>query len=209
MTLDGKIATKKKDSQISSLKDWKRVHKLREQVDAIMIGINTLLIDNPKLTVKPGQKKFKIVIDSLAKTPANAKILKHAKNSKILIAVTRKAPPEKVKRLKEAGGKIITCGSGKQVNLGLLLTKLVYMGIKKVLLEGGGTLNWSMISENLVDEIRVAVAPTIVGGVNAVTLVEGKGYNKVQNGFRLQLIKVEKAGEDIVLTFKKKTVKKS
>lgn len=202
MTLDGKIATKTGDSQISSVEDWNRVRKLRAQIDAIMIGINTLLTDNPKLTVKPGKKKLKVVVDSLARTPTDAKILKYKEDSKVIIAVTNKAPYEKVKKLKEAGANIVVAGSGRLVNLNLLLRKLANMGVKKLLLEGGGTLNWSMTKKNLVDEVRVAVAPTIVGGIDAVTLVEGDGYSRIRDGFKLRLTRTEMAGDDIILIYK-------
>lgn len=204
MTLDGKIATKTEDSAISSLEDWERVRKLRAEVDAIMIGVNTLLTDNPKLTVKPSKGKFKVIVDSQAKTPPNAKILKYAEESKVIIATTSKAPLEKIKKLKEAGAEVIVAGSGRQVDLTLLLKKLGEMGVKKLLLEGGGTLNWGMIKKTLVDEVKVAIAPVIVGGTRAVTLVEGEGYRKVRDGFKLCLTGTETVGEDIVLTFKRK-----
>ena len=119
-----------------------------------------------------------------------------------LVAIRRDI--EKVKKLKTVGANIIIAGSGRQVNLNLLLEKLGKMNVKKLLLEGGGTLNWSMIKENLVDEVKIAVAPTIVGGTNAITLVEGEGFRKVKNGFKLHFISTEKAGEDIILTYKKK-----
>ncbi len=204
MTLDGKIATKTSDSEISSQEDWTRVRKLRKEMDAIMIGVNTLLIDNPKLTVKPSKGKIKVIVDSKMKTPPDARILKYAEDSKIIIATTSKAPPERIKRLREAGADIIIAGSGINVDLSLLLRKLGKIGVKKLLLEGGGNLNWGMIKEDLVDEVRVAIAPTIVGGIDAVTLVEGEGYSKVREGFKLSLTGTETAGEDLILTYKRK-----
>ncbi|RJX16247.1 2,5-diamino-6-(ribosylamino)-4(3H)-pyrimidinone 5'-phosphate reductase [Candidatus Bathyarchaeota archaeon] len=206
MTLDGKIATWKGDSEISSTEDWERVHKLRAWVDGLMIGIGTLLKDNPKLTVKYPRKKplTKIVVDSLARTPTNAKIFQYKDGSRIVLAVTSKASKKKIKKLQESGATVIVAGSGRKVNLKQLLQKLWKMGIKILMVEGGGNLNWGMVKAGLVDEVRVAVAPILVGGKNATTLVEGEGYPKIQDGLKLKLVKIETAGENLVLTYKRK-----
>jgi len=206
MTLDGKIATKTRDSEISSPEDWRRVHRLRAKVDGLMVGIGTILTDNPKLRVKHPRKNplTKIVVDSLARTPVNANIFKYRGNDRIVIAVTSKASKKKLKALKKAGAKIVVSGSGRKVNLKLLLKKLWRMKIKTLMVEGGGNLNWGMVKANLVDEVRVAIAPVIVGGKKAITLVEGEGYTRVREGLKLKLVKVEKAGEDLVLTYKRK-----
>ncbi len=205
MTLDGKIATKTRDSEISSPEDWRRVHKLRAKVDGLMIGIGTMLTDNPKLTVKYPRRKplTKIVVDSLGRTPPNANIFRYKGRDKVVVAVTSKASKRKLKILEKAGAKIVVSGSGRKVNLKLLLKKLWKMGIKTLMVEGGGNLNWGMVKAGLVDEVKVAIAPVIVGGKEAITLVEGEGYAKVKDGLKLKLVKVEEAGEDLVLTYKK------
>jgi len=205
MTLDGKIATKTRDSEISSLEDWDRVYRLRSEVDALMIGINTLLTDDPKISLKYPRKKplIKVVVDSLARTPENAKILQNKDGSIIVIAVTENAPKDKVEKLRKAGAEIIFAGSGKKVDLKHLLRSLWNMGVRSVMVEGGGTLNWSLISEELVDEVRVSIAPIIVGGKDSLTLVEGEGYDKVKDGFKLKLTNIEVVGGDVVLTYKR------
>jgi len=205
MTLDGKIATKTRDSEISSLEDWDRVYRLRSEVDALMIGINTLLTDNPKISLKYPRKKplIKVVVDSLARTPENAKILQNKDGSIIVIAVTENASKDKVEKLRKAGAEIIFAGSGKKVDLKHLLRSLWNMGVRSVMVEGGGTLNWSLISEGLVDEVRVSIAPIIVGGKDSLTLVEGEGYDKVKDGFKLKLTNIEVVGGDVVLTYKR------
>ena len=205
MTLDGKIATKTRDSEISSLEDWDRVYRLRSEVDALMIGINTLLTDDPKISLKYPRKKplIKVVVDSLARTPENAKILQNKDGSIIVIAVTENAPKDKVEKLRKAGAEIIFAGSGKKVDLKHLLRSLWNMGVRSVMVEGGGTLNWSLISEGLVDEVRVSIAPIIVGGKDSLTLVEGEGYDKVKDGFKLKLTNIEVVGGDVVLTYKR------
>ncbi|MGP3667379.1 MAG: 2,5-diamino-6-(ribosylamino)-4(3H)-pyrimidinone 5'-phosphate reductase [Candidatus Bathyarchaeota archaeon] len=206
MTLDGKIATKTRDSEISSLEDWERVYRLRSEVDALMIGINTLLTDNPKITLKYPRKKplIKVVVDSLAKTPKDAKILQNKDGSVVVIAVTENAPKDKVEELKKAGAEIIFAGSGRRVDLKHLLRSLWDMGVRSVMVEGGGTLNWSLVSEGLVDEVRVSVAPIIVGGKDSLTIVEGEGYNRVKDGLKLRLTNVEVINSDVVvLTYKR------
>jgi len=205
MTLDGKIATKTRDSEISSLEDWDRVYRLRSEVDALMIGINTLLTDDPKISLKYPRKKplIKVVVDSLARTPENAKILQNKDGSIIVIAVTENAPKDKVEKLRKAGAEIIFAGSDEKVDLKHLLRSLWNMGVRSVMVEGGGTLNWSLISEGLVDEVRVSIAPIIVGGKDSLTLVEGEGYDKVKDGFKLKLTNIEVVGGDVVLTYKR------
>jgi len=205
MTLDGKIATKTRDSEISSLEDWDRVYRLRSEVDALMIGINTLLTDDPKISLKYPRKKplIKVVVDSLARTPENAKILQNKDGSIIVIAVTENASKDKVEKLRKAGAEIIFAGSGKKVDLKHLLRSLWNMGVRSIMVEGGGTLNWSLISEGLVDEVRVSIAPIIVGGKDSLTLVEGEGYDKVKDGFKLKLTNIEVVGGDVVLTYKR------
>ncbi|WP_309493757.1 2,5-diamino-6-(ribosylamino)-4(3H)-pyrimidinone 5'-phosphate reductase [Candidatus Hecatella orcuttiae] len=206
MSLDGKIASRRGDSALSSPEDWRRVHRLRRRVDAIMIGINTLLVDDPKLTVKGPRAvgvPLKIVVDSRARTPPDAKILTHTHKGGVLIAVGGRAPETRVKALRKAGAQVLRAGETEKVNLKLLLKKLGKMGVKTVLLEGGGTLNWGMVKAGLVDEVQVAIAPYLVGGREAVSLVEGEGFPTIRESFKLRFSGMEKAGEDIVLKFRK------
>lgn len=203
MTLDGKIATKIRDSKISCLEDLKRVHKLRASVDAIMVGIGTVLTDDPKLLVKyaEGKNPVRVVVDSKARTPLNAKVVTE-KGARTVVAVTSAAPRGKVEALKERGVEVVVAGSGERVDLKLLMKKLRSMGIQTLMLEGGATLNWSMVKEGLIDEIRIAIAPVIVGGKSAISLVEGEGFNYVSEGLKLKLEQVETYGEDLVLTYR-------
>ncbi|MFH1327494.1 MAG: 2,5-diamino-6-(ribosylamino)-4(3H)-pyrimidinone 5'-phosphate reductase [Candidatus Bathyarchaeota archaeon] len=204
MTLDGKITTKARDSKISCPEDLKRVHRIRAEVDGVMVGINTLLIDDPKLTTKlPGGKNpIRIIVDSRARTPSSAQALTIDKNTETVIAMTEKAPKNRVKNLLKAGAKIAYAGKGRHVNLKTLMEKLWTMKIRTLLLEGGGTLNWNMLNEGLVDEVYVAVAPMVVGGVKAVTLAEGEGVKCISEALKLEFTKMERFGEDIVLGYR-------
>ena len=204
MTLDGKIATKSGDSRISSRADLKRLHGLRSRADAVMIGVGTQLSDDPLLTVRgvKGRNPVRVVVDSLARTPSSSRILS-TKDGCTIIAVSKRAPNRRVKRLQEHGAKIIRCGN-RRVDLRNLLGTLHRMGIKLVLLEGGATLNWSMLANRLVDELRVNVAPLVAGGEKATTLVEGAGVGKINDAIKLSFAKVARNGNELVLNYKVK-----
>lgn len=201
MTLDGKIASTSGDSKISSPHDLKELHRLRSHADAVMIGIGTELIDNPSLTVRmiKGRNPTRIVVDSSARTPLNSRIL--VGGHPVIIATSKKASPTKVKKLRQAGAEVIYCGRDK-VNLKELLHRLRSTGIKTILLEGGGRLNWSMLRSSLVDEVRVTVAPLILGGRQATTLVEGPGIATTKNAIKLAGIKCQRTKDEIVLNYK-------
>ena len=204
MSLDGKIATAVGESRLSSPEDFKRVHRLRASVDAIMVGLGTLLADDPKLTVRLGIGKNprRVIVDSRARTPLDAYVVRSASQTPTVIAVTSKAPRRKVKELEEAGTTVLTCGRGPKVSLRLLLTRLRKMGVRRILLEGGGTLNWSMLSHGLVDEISVAISPRVLGGANAITLAEGQGVRRIKEAVKLRLMNAREYGEDLVVRYR-------
>ena len=207
MSLDGKIATVSGNADFSSDADWKRVHKLRTKVDALMVGINTILKDDPKIHIKhyTAKKLLRIIIDSKARTPLNAKVLQMDQNIyPTLIVVTKTAPESNIAKLKEKGAQIFEAGDGDRVDLKSLMVYLLNRRISKILLEGGGNLNFSMLQEGLVDEVVIAIAPVIVGGKDAITLIEGIGAESVQDGFQLEFKQFELLGNNIVLHFFKK-----
>lgn len=202
MTLDGKIATRSSDSRISSATDLKKLHRLRSRADAVMIGSGTQRRDNPRLTVRriKGKNPVRIIVDSLARTSPNARTLSKEGGSTIL-AVSKRAPKTRVERLRLKGADVIRCGD-QEVDLTKLLAVLQGMGIRRVLLEGGGKLNWSMLVHKLVDEIQVTVAPFVVGGKKATTLVEGLGVDRMSHAIRLTLIEANRVGNELVLNYK-------
>jgi 2,5-diamino-6-(ribosylamino)-4(3H)-pyrimidinone 5'-phosphate reductase len=214
MTVDGKIATSSGDSKISSREDLIRVHKLRASVDAIVVGISTILADNPRLTVRlaKGTNPARVIVDSKGRTPLDSQIIHTASKVKTIIAVTDKAPDEKIKKLRDMGAEVLVISEGKKgqsaavphgVNLKLLFHKLEKMGLKKILVEGGGELNWSLLHLWLVDELTITIAPRIAGGRLATTLVEGDGFDEIAQSIRLQLKKIErKKGGELVLHYK-------
>lgn len=203
MSLDGKIATLRGNSKLSSSEDLRRVHRLRASVDAIMVGLGTLLGDDPKLTVKLARvaNPMRVIVDSKARTPLNAYVVKTASQTPTIIGVTSRASTRKVRALQKAGVTVVTCGSASRVSLPLLLRRLWDRGVRRMLLEGGGTLNWSMLSEGLVDEVSVAISPRILGGAGSVTLADGVGVERVEDALRLRLVSTKAYGSDIVLRY--------
>jgi 2,5-diamino-6-(ribosylamino)-4(3H)-pyrimidinone 5'-phosphate reductase len=202
MTLDGKIATKTGSSEISGKEDLLRVHKLRKDVDAIMVGINTVITDDPKLTVHkiPAKKQdnpLRIVIDSKARTPISSRVLNS--DAHTIIAVTEAANLAHVKDLNEKA-EVLICGKNI-VDLDDLMIKLSSKGVKTIMLEGGSTLNYSMLIGGLVSEVRVCIAPMIAGGKEAKTLADGVGVDNMKDSVKLKLKKSYILGEDIIVEY--------
>lgn len=204
MSLDGKIATYTGDSKMSSPADLRRVHRLRASVDGVMVGLRTLLRDNPKLTVKLAKdhKPHRIIVDSNARTPLRSYVVRTAKDIPTIIAVTSKAPQKRIETLQRYGVRVLVCGSGRLVSVRILMRTLRRLGLRNILLEGGGALNWSMLSSGLVDEISVAVTPGILGGEKAVSLVTGEGFSLVKDAVKLRLLSTAKHGTDLVVRYK-------
>lgn len=214
MTVDGKIASTSGDSKISSKEDLLRVHRLRASADAIVVGISTILADDPRLTVRlvKGKNPARVIVDSRGRIPIDSQIMRTAPKIRTIVAVTDLAPEEKIHRLEDAGAQVLVISEGKKgqsaavphgVNLKKLFRKLEKMGLRRLLVEGGGELNWSLLRLGLVDELTVTIAPRIAGGRLATTLVEGDGFDEIAQGIRLQLKRVEQknAGE-LVLHYK-------
>ena len=207
MSADGKISSRdRRQIRISGKEDLMRVDELRASSDAIMVGVGTVLADDPGLGVKsrllqekrkdmglPGEP-LRIVADSNARTPTNAKIL----GPGCIIAVSHSAPKERLERLQE-GGEIIECGK-EMVDLAGLMEKLYDRGIKRLMVEGGARLNWSLIDLGLADEIYVYIGDMVIGGERAPSLVDGPGF---QNSFpRLSLQSVQRLDDGILLQWR-------
>ena len=206
MSIDGKIATYTGDTEFSDGEDWKLVHKLRTEYDAIMVGKNTILKDDPKLHIKfyEPTKLIRVIVDSSFSIPLTSKVLSYKLETyPTIIAITDHALKPKTEKAKLRNIRFINTGSEKLVNLKKLMEELYQHGIKKILLEGGGSLNWSMIKDNLVDEIRIFIAPIIVGGKNAVSLVDGLGVKRIVEGFKFNLQNVLKRDNYVVLHYLK------
>lgn len=208
MTLDGKIVTASNSSNISGEEDLKRVHELRKEVDAIMVGIGTVLADDPRLTVhkvdaNPDDNPIRVVVDSKCRTPIAARVTN--KDARTIIAAAGEFKydflvSDRCEVFKKRGVEFFFSGDTK-VDLVSLMNHLAGEGVETLMLEGGSALNFSMIKDGLIDEIRVCVAPKVVGGVNAKSLFGGEGFNTMDEGVNLKLKESFSLGKDLILIY--------
>nr|QNO50529.1 2,5-diamino-6-ribosylamino-4(3H)-pyrimidinone 5'-phosphate reductase [Methanosarcinales archaeon ANME-2c ERB4] len=215
MSADGKIsAYTRKQIPISGEGDFQRVDRLKYGVDAIMVGIGTVLSDDPSLTVKSEERRrerldggedenpIRIVVDSLARTPVDADILRKGAGRRVIL-VSESAPGVRLDRLSEAGAEIVVAGEHR-VDLASALGHLHKMGVHRLMVEGGGTLNWSLLSQGLVDTVYVYVGNMILGGESSPTLADGAGFSNIDGACQLELISLEKMDRGFVVEWQVK-----
>lgn len=206
MTIDGKIASKTGDPELSDKQDWKEVHKLRTQVDGIIVGKNTIMKDNPKLHIKFYEHKGynRIVVDSNLSIPIDSKVITFQPQIyPTIICTTENASSNKIKDFESKGVKILRSGKSNKVDIPSLMPLFYKLGMRKILLEGGGTLNWSFIKEDLIDEIRVTIAPWMIGGKDAISLVDGDGFETMIQAPKFKLLEIQNRDHYVVLKYKK------
>ncbi|MDR1066390.1 MAG: bifunctional diaminohydroxyphosphoribosylaminopyrimidine deaminase/5-amino-6-(5-phosphoribosylamino)uracil reductase RibD [Clostridiales bacterium] len=203
ITADGKIATKTGSSKwITSEKTREYNYRTRCELTGVMTGVGTVLADDPFLTSHGfGRDPVVIVCDSALRTPLSSRIMDDAKNRKIIIATLSENEGKK-RAFLEKGAVIINCAEKKgRVDLADLMVKLRGEGVDSVLLEGGGSLNYSALAQGIVNKLSVFVGPSLFGGADSLTPVEGAGVNYVSDGFRLKLEKVQKIGDDVLIDY--------
>ena len=202
MTLDGKIGQRNKKVILSSKSDKIRVHKLRSKFDAILVGKNTVEQDNPLLTVRhvKGKNPIRIILDSCGTIKNSSKIIKTSKYVPTIIVTSQLISKNNLNRLKNLPLDVIVCGKN-QVDIKKLVSILCKKGIKRILLEGGGTLNLSFLKNNLIDEIIITITPLVLGSKNSVNLFEGI-LNSTKNLSSLRLKNVKKNANEIILNYK-------
>lgn len=204
MTLDGKIATYTGDSKwISNEKSRQRVHELRHRYSAIMVGVNTVIKDNPELTDRSDNPikchPVRIVVDSKGRTPLNAKILE-TRLARTIIAVTKNTPEKQIEKLIKKGVRVITCPEKEgKVNLSYLIEVLGKQNIDSILLEGGSKLNFSALREGIIDKVYSFISPKMIGGDKATTPVGGEGFEKIDDAVILNIDKISRFDEDILI----------
>lgn len=206
-TLDGKVATRSGDSRwISSEASRNYVHRLRQAMDAVMVGIGTVLKDDPLLTVRlaggkrPGQP-LRVVVDSRLRIPLNSQVVRTALHFPTLVAATREASPSKMKKLARAKLEILIIESDAQgrVSLRALMRELGKRGVVSVLLEGGSTLNASALREGIVDRLLLFFAPKIIGGQRAPGVIGGEGALLIKDAEPVKILKIRRIGPDILI----------
>ncbi|MFC1540764.1 bifunctional diaminohydroxyphosphoribosylaminopyrimidine deaminase/5-amino-6-(5-phosphoribosylamino)uracil reductase RibD [Candidatus Margulisiibacteriota bacterium] len=203
MTIDGKIATRTGASRwVAGKESLRHAHHLRNVYDAILVGVNTVLIDNPKLTVrlvKRVKNPVRIVLDALARTPLNADVL--GKGARTIIVVSPKAPGRRVAALKKKGAEILKVKARRGlIDMKALMRELGKLKITSVLLEGGGEVAASALKAKVVDRAYFFIVPKIFGGRDAKTPVEGDGVKLPAQAIHLKDIHTERVGEDILVT---------
>ncbi len=203
MTLDGKIATKSGDSRwITGALSREYVHRLRDRYDAIMVGINTVLADNPSLTTRlpggEGRDPARIVLDSAARTPPDARLITQDSRAPVIIAVTAAAPGERIKALEAAGARVIVQQKNYgRVDIAALMSALASMEITSLLVEGGGQVHASFLESRVADKVVWFIAPKLIGGVSAPGPVSGDGVELLNEAIRIERVNVKSFGEDI------------
>ena len=204
MTLDGKIATVENASKWISCEDSRKlVHELRHKYSAVMVGINTVLYDDPLLNTRRIRKKskdpLKVIVDSSGKIPMDAKVLEMNPNL-VILATTDKIDRKKKRDLERLGVQVIVCPlKEERVDLKTLMFSLGKMDIDSVLLEGGSTIAFSALSSGIVDKIISFVAPKIIGGAVAPSPVGGKGLPSMEDAIGVTGWSFRKVGADIMI----------
>ena len=205
MSLDGKIASSKGSTTwITGEKARLEAHRLRNQVDAVLVGIRTVLTDDPRLTTRlPGAKgrdAHRIVVDSTLKIPLTARLLTQKSKAKTIIATTGRGHPNKILALEQAGATVLIIkDQNGRVDLSELMTELGRMGITSVLMEGGGELNASAFTSGIVDKLVWFIAPKIIGRKDAVAVLEGPVGTATNQPTHVRDISITRLGEDIML----------
>ncbi len=206
MTLDGKIASRTGDSRwVSNEQSRANVHELRNELMGIMVGVDTVIADDPILTTrlvgdKKGRNPIRIVVDSMARIPLDSKILNTTIEAKTIVVVTSSANKERLKQIDTLGNEVVVVGEKKgRIDLSLLMSILGEKGIDGILLEGGATLNYAALESQIVDEVHAYIAPKIIGGTDAKTPVGGRGIEMMKDAVNLQNIRFENIANDILV----------
>ncbi len=209
MTLDGKIATASGDSRwITSTMSRQEVHELRGQVDAVLVGVGTVLADNPSLTARTGaqlrnlaaRQPLRIIVDSRLRVPSNAQVLSQQHKARTLVATTRFAPAVRVRAIQKKGieAAVFPAIRGR-VSLPALLKELGRRGIISLLVEGGSEMNAAMLKAKLVNHVRFYVAPTLLGGRDAKAVIGGKSPVRLVQALKLRNVHIRSVADDVVV----------
>jgi 2,5-diamino-6-(ribosylamino)-4(3H)-pyrimidinone 5'-phosphate reductase len=212
VSLDGKISPEREPGQPNPVgpslidADIMALHNSqRASVDGIIVGLNCILLDDSRLTLREahGKNPTRIVLDGLAEMPDTARVLND--DAPTIVGVTEDAPAERVDALKARGAGIIVSGRGRFVDLPPFVSELAGgYGIRRLLVEGGGTVHRSMIAENLYDEIHLIICPFIIGGADSITPAERSAFWPEEEIPRFQLEKADTVGDYLYVVYKPK-----
>lgn len=200
MSADGKVATSTGESRwITCEAARTAAHLLRAKADAVIVGVGTVLADDPRLTCRVNPlslpQPLRVIVDSTCRTPPHARLFEE--EGAVLVACTAAAPPERAEGLRRAGAEVVPFGGGGRVDLEALLWELAHRGCNLALVEGGPTLAGAMIDAGLVDEVRLFVAPLLLGGGRGVA--EGTGPPTLAGAWRLEGFRARRVGRCVEL----------
>jgi len=204
MSVDGKIAPAdrqgRKFFRFMTPRHRRLLHRIRSGVDAVVVGVETIIADDPSLTVRDvkGPNPIRVLLDSKARTPLDSKLLNG--QAPTIVAVTRDAPRRRIMKLRKKAKVLVQKRHGR-VDPTELLRELKTLGIRKVLVEGGGEIRWSFFKANLVDDFFVWVAPYVWGGREAPTLVDGTGFINETEAVPLRLVRSRVVDNLLILSF--------
>ncbi|MNI12882.1 Riboflavin biosynthesis protein RibD [compost metagenome] len=204
-TLDGKLASKSGDSKwITGEASRAFVHTLRHRHQGILVGVDTIIADDPQLSTRlavPAVQPVRLVADSQLRIPPGARVLQEQDRQRTILLASSQAPAERRAALEARGIEVLTCGDGPQVDLLLAMRQLGEREIASILLEGGGRLNGAMLERQLIDKIVLLFAPKIIGGgAAAPTNISFAGYDKMNDALMLERMHVEQFGQDVCIT---------
>ena len=208
MSLDGKIAAPSGESKwITEEAARKDVQLLRNRYSSVMVGVETVIRDDPELTcrLEGGRNPKRIILDSSLRIPPDSKVLKDPQGNPALLACTERAQAEHAERLRSQGAELLVCKSRNGcVDLQDLLEKLGALSIDSVLLEGGATVNESAFSQGVADKVVLYIAPKIIGGEKSKTFVGGQGIGRLDQAWPLRIDSMERVGEDLrIIAYRK------
>jgi diaminohydroxyphosphoribosylaminopyrimidine deaminase/5-amino-6-(5-phosphoribosylamino)uracil reductase len=209
MTLDGKIATASGESRwITGESARRNAHRLRSETDAVVVGVGTVLTDDPMLTARRSEpppalasrQPIRIVLDSRLRISAKARVLSRLQDAHTLVATTRMAPPRKITQLRRAGVDVLVLPSrDRRVSLNHFCRQLGRIGIRTLLVEGGSTVNAAFLRSGLIDRIVLYVAPLLLGGDDAKGFLGGTAPKHLRNSVPLDAVTIRRTGHDMVI----------
>jgi diaminohydroxyphosphoribosylaminopyrimidine deaminase / 5-amino-6-(5-phosphoribosylamino)uracil reductase len=205
MTLDGKVATRTGDSQwISGEASRARAHRWRAESDAVAVGIGTALADDPQLTARVEgvhHQPRRVVFDSTARLPLDSKLVAQAPDIPLTVVVTRAAKRSQVEALETAGADIVVAtGENEPARVRSALVAMGDEGITAILLEGGPHLAGAFLDAGEIDEIRLFLAPLLIGGRQARDPLEGEGVDQISEALRALTLDCEKVADDVLIS---------
>jgi diaminohydroxyphosphoribosylaminopyrimidine deaminase/5-amino-6-(5-phosphoribosylamino)uracil reductase len=205
MTLDGKVATRDGDSRwISGERSRELAHHWRASVDAVAIGIGTALADDPQLTARVDgvhRQPRRIVFDSLARLPVSSRLVQAAVEVPLIIVVSRAAPRNEIEALSAAGVEVVVAsGENEPARVRSGLDQLSGLDIAAVLLEGGPHLAGAFLDAGEIDEVRLFLAPMLLGGANARDPLEGEGVARINDAIKAMTLDCSRVGDDVLIS---------